>query len=96
MARHFPEDIFKCIFFNEDVLISNKISLKLIPKGPINNIPVLVEIMVWRWPGNKPLSGSMVINLLTYKCVTLENEDVLGAVLTGDAPTTSEWSTIIW
>ena len=33
-----------------------KISLKVVPKGPINNIPALVQIMVWCRPGNKPLS----------------------------------------
>ena len=33
--RHFPADIFKCIFLNEDVLISIKISLKFVHKGQI-------------------------------------------------------------
>ena len=36
---HFPDDIFKCIFLNENVWISIRISLKFVPKGPINNIP---------------------------------------------------------
>ena len=45
MASHFPGDIFKCIFLNENVLISIKISLKFVPKGQINNIPALVYIM---------------------------------------------------
>ena len=40
--RHFPDDIFKCIFLNEIVFISIKISLKFVPKGQINNIPALV------------------------------------------------------
>ena len=39
---HFPDDIFKCIFLNENVLISIKISHKFVPKGQINNIPALV------------------------------------------------------
>ena len=26
-------------------------SLKFVPKGPINNIPALVQIMAWRRPG---------------------------------------------
>ena len=47
MAK-FPDDIFKCIFLNENVWISIKISLKFVPKGPINNIPALVQIMAWR------------------------------------------------
>ena len=29
--------------------------------GPINNIPVLVQIMTWRGPGDKPLSEPMII-----------------------------------
>ena len=41
-GRHFPDDSFKCIFLNKNVLIFIKISLKFIPKGSINNIPVLV------------------------------------------------------
>ena len=41
-GRHFPDDIFKCIFLNENVLISIKISLKFVPKGQINNMPALV------------------------------------------------------
>ena len=41
-GRHFPDVIFKCIFLNENVLISIKFSLKFVPKGQINNIPTLV------------------------------------------------------
>ena len=41
-GRHFPDDIFKCIFLNKNVLILIKISLKFVPKGQINNIPALV------------------------------------------------------
>ena len=68
--RHFADDIFKCILLNENVLILIKISLKFIPKGPINNIPALVQIMAWRRPGDKPLSEAMMIISLTHICVT--------------------------
>ena len=44
----------KCIFLNESIWISIGISLKFVPKGPINNIPALVQIMAWRLPGDKP------------------------------------------
>ena len=67
---HFPDDIFKCIFFNENVWISLKISLKYVPNIRINNIPALVQIMAWRWPGDKPLSEPMMFCLLTHICVT--------------------------
>ena len=53
-GRHFADDIFKCIFLNENVSIAIKISLKFVFKGPINNIPALVQIMDWRRPGDKP------------------------------------------
>ena len=41
-GRHFTDDTFKCIFLNENVGISIKISLKIVQKGPSNNIPALV------------------------------------------------------
>ena len=69
-GRHFPDDTFKRIFLNGNVIIPIKISLKFVPKGPINNIPALVQIMTWRRPGDKPLSEAMMVSLLTYICVT--------------------------
>ena len=68
--RHFADDIFKGIFLNENVWIPIKFSLKFVPKGPINNIPALVQIMAWRRPGDKALSEQMVVSLLTHICVT--------------------------
>ena len=65
-CRHFPDNIFKCIFFNENVWILIKISLTFIPKAPINNIPALVQIMAWRRPGDKPLYEPM---MLVYLCI---------------------------
>ena len=55
-GRHFADGTFKRIFFNENVRISIEISLKFVPKGPIDNIPGLVQIMAWRRSGDKPLS----------------------------------------
>ena len=67
---HFADDIFKCIFLNEDAWMSINISLKFVPKDQINNIPALSQIMAWRRPGDKPLSEPMLIVLLTHICVT--------------------------
>ena len=69
-GRHFADDIFKCIFLNENVWIPIKISLNFVTKGPINNIPVLVPIMAWCRPDDKPLSEPMMVSLLTHICVT--------------------------
>ena len=43
---HFPDNIFTCIFLDENVRVSIKISLKFVPKGPISNMPALVQIML--------------------------------------------------
>ena len=60
-GRLFPDDIFICIFLNENEWNSIKISLKFVPTVPINNIPALVQIMAWRRLGDKPLSEPMMV-----------------------------------
>ena len=69
-GRRFADDTYKRIFLNENVRNSIKISLKFVPKGPINNNPALVQIMAWRRSGDKPLSEPMMVSLLTHVCVT--------------------------
>ena len=69
-GRHFTDDIFNGIFFNENASIPIKISLKFVPKGPINNILSLVQLMTWRRPGDKPLSEPMMFSVPTHICVT--------------------------
>ena len=41
-GRHFTDDILRCIFMNEKILILIKISLKFLCNGPIDNSPALV------------------------------------------------------
>ena len=48
-------DIFKSIF-NESVWIS----LKFVPKGPIDYKSALVQVMAWHRTGEKPLPESML------------------------------------
>ena len=57
---HFPDDIFKCIF----------LMTMFVHRGPVDNIPTFVQIMAWRWPGDKPLSEKMMVSLLTHIYVT--------------------------
>ena len=38
-----------------------KISLKLVPKGLIDNNPAMVQIMPWRRIGDRPFSEPMLI-----------------------------------
>ena len=41
-GRYFADGIFRCVFVNEKFCILISISLKFLPKGPIDNIPALV------------------------------------------------------
>ena len=63
------DNILKCIFLNENVLITINISLKFVPKVRINNIPALVQMMAWRRWGAKPLSEPMVVRLPMHICI---------------------------
>ena len=67
---HFTDDIFKCIFLNENVWISIKISLSFVPKGSINNISALVQIMAWCRPGENSSSEPIIFSLPMHICVT--------------------------
>ena len=58
------------VHFLENVWVPVKISLKFVPKGAINNIPALVQIMTWRRSGDKPLSEAMMGGFLMHICVT--------------------------
>ena len=69
-GRQFPDDIFIWIFLNENAWISINISQKFVPRGPINHIPTLVQVMAWRRPGDKPLSEPTMVRLPTHICVT--------------------------
>ena len=51
---------FKCIFLNENDWITIKISLKFVPRSPIDNKPALVQVMAWCQTGNKPLPELML------------------------------------
>ena len=60
-GHHFADETVKSSFFNDIFLILIKISLKFVTKGPLNNIPALVQIMAWRRrSGDKPLFESML------------------------------------
>ena len=53
------DDIFKSIF-NESVWIPITISLKFIPKAPIDSKSALVQVVAWHRTGEKPLPESML------------------------------------
>ena len=60
-GRHCSDDIFECIFLNENVWNLLKTSMKFVSRVPINNIPALDQIMAWCRLGDKPLFGPMMV-----------------------------------
>ena len=54
------DDIFKYIFLSENDRISFQITLKFVPRGPIDNKPALFQVMAWRQTGDKPLPEPML------------------------------------
>ena len=67
---HFAGNVFKCIFFKENVQMSFKISLTFVPKHPIENNPALVQVINWRptgqtiiWTNDDPVWGSIYASL---------------------------------
>ena len=69
LCCQFTDYTFKRILVIESFRILFKISLQFVPKGPINNISALIQIMPWRWPGDKQLSEPMMVRLSTHICV---------------------------
>ena len=66
MADIFANDIFECIFLNEDYCILIKDGLKNVPMGPIKNPSALLLVMAWQsWhrTGLKPLCDLMLMVL---------------------------------
>ena len=60
MAAILADDNFNCIFLNENDRIPIQISLKYVPRSPIDNKSALVQVMAWRRTGGKPLSEPML------------------------------------
>ena len=61
-GHHFAGNSSRYIFVNEKFCVLTKISLKFVPKGPIDYKSALVQIMAWRRPGDKPLSEPMMVS----------------------------------
>ena len=63
MAAVLEDDIFKCVFRNENDRIPIQISLKFISRSPIDNKPAFVQAMALRRRGDKPLLEPMMTQL---------------------------------
>ena len=70
MAATFADDIFNCICMGEKFCFSILISLKFVPRGPIDNEAILVQAMAWRRRCDKPLPELMPTQFMTHICGT--------------------------
>ena len=64
MAEILADDIFNCIFLNENDRIPIQISLRYVPRSPIDNKSALVQVMAWRRTGEKPLPEPMMTQFI--------------------------------
>ena len=48
------------------IFVYSLVCVRIVKRAQINNIPALVQITAWHRPGDKPLSGPMMIILLTH------------------------------
>ena len=59
MADNLADDIFRCIFVNENIWMLNKISSKYVWECQIDNKSTLIRVTAWRRAGDKPLPEPM-------------------------------------
>ena len=64
MAASLADDLFKSIFLNENDRIPIQILLKFVPRTPIDNTPVLVQVTAWRQTGDMPLPEPMMTQFI--------------------------------
>ena len=58
------EDIFNYIFLNANDIIPIQTSLKWVPRSPIDNKTVVVQVMAWHRTCDKPLPVSMMTQFI--------------------------------
>ena len=66
MAAVLADNIFKCIFLNENDRIPIQISLKFIPRNPIDNKPALGHVMAWRRIGGSLITNDELVHWRIY------------------------------
>ena len=64
MAAILADGTLKCIFLNENDIISIQMSLKFVPRSPIDSQTALVQVMAWRWIGDKPLCQQLLAQFI--------------------------------
>ena len=68
MAAILADDIFKCIFLNDNDIISIQISLKVVHMNWFDKKQALVQVMAWCRKDDTPLPDPMLIKF-TAACM---------------------------
>ena len=63
MAAILADNISNAFSWMKTIELQLKISLKFVPRSPINHNPALVQVMAWRRTGTKPLPEPMLSQL---------------------------------
>ena len=71
---HFADNILKLILLNENVLISIKIPLKFVPRGPIKNIPALLQVRLGDVQVTSQYLNQWWSSLVMHLCITSFNQ----------------------
>ena len=74
-AATLADNIFKCNFVHEIVVVSTKKLWNFIPEGPINNKSSLIEVMAWR------RSNDCLFYRRIYASLSLKKLTVYGLVM---------------
>ena len=77
MVAILSHDNFKCIFLIENDSIPIWISLKFVPRIPVDSKPVLVQTMAWHRTDDKPLPKPM-LTMFTDSYAALGREELNG------------------
>ena len=77
-GRHFPDDIVKCKSSNENIYF-DKYFTAVCSRGPMNDIPALVQIMAWRRPGDNQLSEAITDTGINDLAIAKERETIICA-----------------
>ena len=67
MATILADDIFKSIFLNENDTIPFQISLKFVPRSPVDNNPAWAHVMATIWTNEAPAHWRIYAVLGKYK-----------------------------
>ena len=70
MGANFLTTFSNALFLIKYISISTETAPKFVPKGPINNIPALVQIMTWRRHATTHYLNQWWPSLLMYICIT--------------------------